>query len=158
MEFKTCEQKALAELEGAEREIARLEDENLRLRERVDDLEKRVIDLGQQAHKLMVERDHHADCVKDMLATAKFYGFDQPQNVAQQLKLGEYNETAQLQAERDEWESRANHWSEEYIDARERIAKLEAKIARQDVEITQRDKGIARLKRQRDEARAANQG
>ena len=148
MEFKTAEEKLLHDYGALEEENARLEDENLLLQERIKDLEKRLKDVFEQAHRLEVERDHHADCVKDMLATGKFYGFDQPQNVAQQLKLGEYNTTAQLQAERDEWESRANHWSEQYIDASERIAYLEGEIAK-------RDKGIERLKKQRDEARAA---
>lgn len=78
MEIKTCEQKVLADLEEAERILDEMRDENARLRDEVERLEKRVIDLGEQAHRLLVERDHHADCVGDMLATAAFYGFKQP--------------------------------------------------------------------------------
>ncbi len=88
MEFKTCEQKVLADLEQAEHDLDLIEQENAKLREEVDRLEKRVIDLGEQATRLMVERDHHADCVKDMLAMAKWYGFDQPQNVAYNPETG----------------------------------------------------------------------
>lgn len=82
MEFKTAEEKLLHDYGELEDENARLEDENLRLSARACDLEKRLSDVFEQAHRLEVERDHHADCVKDMLATAKFYGFDQPQNVS----------------------------------------------------------------------------
>jgi len=92
MEIKTCEQKVLADLEQAENEIFQLSDENLRLQERVKELEKRLQDVFDQAHRLEVERDHATDCVKDMLASAKFYGFDQPQIV-------NYNPVATLEVE-----------------------------------------------------------
>ena len=88
MEITTCEQKVLADLEQAEHDLAQLEDENLRLRARVEDLEKLVVDLGEQAHRQAVERDHHADCVKDMLATAAFYGFKQPGRIEYNPETG----------------------------------------------------------------------
>lgn len=68
MEFKTAEQKLLHDYAILEEKVAQLEYDNQVLEKRLHDME--------------VERDHHADCVKDMLATAKWYGFDQPQNVA----------------------------------------------------------------------------
>ena len=88
MEITTCEQKVLADLEQAEHDLAQLEDENLRLRARVEDLEKRLQDAFDQAHRLEVEREHHADCVKDMLATAAFYGFKQPVRIEYNPETG----------------------------------------------------------------------
>lgn len=82
MEFKTAEQKLLHDYSILEEENARLEDENLRMRERVNELEKRLEDVFEQAHRLEMERDQRTDCIKDMLATAKWYGIDQPATVA----------------------------------------------------------------------------
>ena len=49
------------------------------LAERVCELEAQPGD--PQARALLVDRDQAADCVKDMLATAKWYGFEQPRHV-----------------------------------------------------------------------------
>ena len=81
MEFKTAEEKLLHDYGALEEENARLEDENLLLQERIKDLEKRLKDAFEQAHRLEVERDHATDCIKDMLASARFFGFEQPQAV-----------------------------------------------------------------------------
>ena len=81
MEFKTAEQKLLHDYSILEEENARLEDENLRLKERVGELEKRLQDVFEQADRMMTERDHAADCISDMLVSAKYYGFDQPKRV-----------------------------------------------------------------------------
>ena len=81
MEFKTAEEKLLHDYGQLEEENERLFGENLQLGERVKDLEKRLEDMFEQNHRLLVERDHATDCIKDMLASAKYYGFDQPQNV-----------------------------------------------------------------------------
>ena len=92
MEIKTCEQKVLADLEEAERILDEMRDENLRLQERVKELEKRLQDVFDQAHRLEVERDHATDCVKDMLASARFFGFEQPHAV-------KFNPAATLEVE-----------------------------------------------------------
>lgn len=82
MEFKTAEEKLLHDYGALEDENARLEDENARLRARVDELERRLMDMGDQAHRLLVERDQREDCVKDMLAVARYFGIDQPRHIA----------------------------------------------------------------------------
>ena len=67
MEFKTAEQKLLHDYAALEERCAQLEYDN-------QVLEKRL-------HRAEVERDQRTDCILDMMATAKFYGIDQPQNV-----------------------------------------------------------------------------
>ena len=74
MEFKTAEQKLL-------HDYAALEDENARLEYDNGVLGKRIAELEERVKRLEVERDHHADCVKDILATAAFYGFEQPTRI-----------------------------------------------------------------------------
>ena len=81
MEFKTAEQKLLHDYDVLEEENAQLDCEILQLKERIGELEKRLEDVFEQAHRLEMERDHAADCVADMLASAKYYGFDQPKRV-----------------------------------------------------------------------------
>lgn len=81
MEFKTAEEKLLHDYSALEDENARLEYDNEVLRKRIEGYERRLEEAGEQARRLEIERDHHADCVKDMLATAAFYGFEQPTRI-----------------------------------------------------------------------------
>lgn len=107
MEFKTAEEKLLHDYDLLEDENMRLCDENRLLLKRVEQLEERIADIGEQAHRLIVERDHHADCVKDMLATAAFYGFEQPTKIrynpeTQTMQPDEDDGRRAFQAKRDE--------------------------------------------------------
>ena len=81
MEFKTAEEKLLHDYDILEEENMRLHDENEMMRNRISELEKRLEDLFEQNHRLLVERDQRTDCIKDMMVVAKFYGIDQPQHV-----------------------------------------------------------------------------
>lgn len=81
MEFKTAEEKLLHDYAALEDENARLDYDNKVLRKRLEDYERRLEEAREQARRLEIERDHHADCVKDMLATAAFYGFEQPTKI-----------------------------------------------------------------------------
>ena len=67
MEFTTAEQKLLHDYADLEDKVAQLEYDNQVLAKRL--------------HEMEVERDQRTDCILDMMATAKFYGIDQPQNV-----------------------------------------------------------------------------
>lgn len=88
MEFRTAEEKLLHDYFALEEENARLKDENAILNGRIDYLLGRIDEYKGQAHMAEVERDHHADCVTDMLATAAFYGFEQPDRIAYNEKTG----------------------------------------------------------------------
>ena len=81
MEFKTAEEKLLHDYDVLEEENMRLHDENEMLKDRIKGLEESMASAGERARRLEAERDHHADCVKDMLATAAFYGFEQPAKI-----------------------------------------------------------------------------
>lgn len=81
MEFRTAEEKLLHDYGELEDENARLEDENNLMRNRITELEKRLEDMFEQNRRLLVERDQRTDCIKDMMAVAKFYGIDQPQHI-----------------------------------------------------------------------------
>lgn len=74
MEFKSAEEKLLHDYAVLEDENARLDFDNGVLAKRVETLEQRIADLGEQAHRLMVERDHAIDCVKDISAAIREYG------------------------------------------------------------------------------------
>lgn len=87
MEFRTAEEKLLHDYDVLEEENMRLHDENAYLKDRIVKLEKGIAEAGKRAKAIEVERDHHADCVKDILATAAFYGFEQPTRI-------EYNPAA----------------------------------------------------------------
>lgn len=88
MRFKTAEEKLLHDYDILEEENMRLHDENEALKDKVAKLERRISDCAVQAGRIAVERDHHADCVKDMLATAAFYGFEQPAKIMFNPKTG----------------------------------------------------------------------
>lgn len=81
MEFRTAEEKLLHDYDVLEEENMRLHDENAYLKDRIAKLEKGIADAGERAKANAAERDHHADCVKDILATAAFYGFEQPTRI-----------------------------------------------------------------------------
>lgn len=73
MEFRTAEEKLLHDYGVLEEENARLEDENTRLRARVSELEERTADIGEQACRIMAERDQADECIRNMVAIAGLY-------------------------------------------------------------------------------------
>ena len=81
MEFKTAEEKLLHDYDVLEEENMRLHDENAILKDRIKGLEESMASAGERARRLEAERDRNADCVKDMLATAAFYGFERPEKI-----------------------------------------------------------------------------
>ena len=75
MEFKSAEEKLLHDYGVLEDENARLEYDNGVLQKRIETLEKRVSDLGEQAQRLIAERDQARACIDAMMGAAYDCGY-----------------------------------------------------------------------------------